>query len=117
MIITIQIEAANLNDAMYLLGQKAAHAVAAPAQETLAVAPVKETSVTPIEKAPVSQPAEEAPKTYLLTEVRAILADLRKAKGAAAAKALLEAQGVSSLSELAEDAYAAVVDAAKGAMR
>lgn len=64
---------------------------------------------------PVAAP-DDAP-TYSLPEVRAVLADLRKAKNAAAAKAILEAHGANALSELDESKYAAVIKAAQEAMK
>ncbi len=110
MLITIQIEATNMQDAISQLQGSGIAAVQKPITTT--AEPVKTEQPTHTTEA-----AAKPEKTYLLTEVRAALGDLRKAKGAAAAKGILQAHGVEALSELPESAYGAAIEAAKEALR
>lgn len=73
-------------------------------------------SDTAAEAAPVREEAKEPEKeakTYTFTEVRAIMAALSGKGKKAEARAILQKYGVSRLSELPEEAYAAVAEEAQ----
>lgn len=130
MIISIQIEVANLQDALKLLtaptiqtpeimaGSKPQHSASEPTPPPSTVSNEPEPSAPIMVGMPeeITPSATEEP-AYTLPEVRSILGELRRAKGAAEAKAILQKHNASSLGELPEEAYAAVVSEAREAMQ